>query len=54
MAYIPVGKSYWPWYAELERGEPWHITAQAKNIKSNQFSSLLEEGLASRASSLAS
>ena len=43
MAYIPVGTSYWPWYAELERAEPWHITAQAKNIKPNQFSGLVEE-----------
>jgi len=47
MAYIPVGTSYWPWYAELKRAETWGITAQAKNIKPNQFSELLEAGSAS-------
>lgn len=53
MAYIPIAiSSYWPWYAELKRAEPWRITAQAKNIKSNQFSDLVEEGSASLASSL--
>jgi hypothetical protein len=53
MVYVPVDESYWPWYAELKRAEPWRITAQAKNIKSDQFSGLVEDGSASLASSLA-
>jgi uncharacterized protein (DUF4415 family) len=49
MVYPPAGASYWPWYAELTRGEPWRISAKAKNIKPDEFSRLMEEGSASLA-----
>jgi hypothetical protein len=52
MVYVPIGASHWPWYAELERGDPWRITADARNIKPNEFSRLMEEGSASLAGSL--
>lgn len=33
----------WPWYAELERGEPWRIT-KTREIKPDDLSRLMEEG----------
>ena len=51
MAYVPAGDSYWPWFVELERGEPWRIT-EARRIKPDDLSRLMEEGSASLAGSL--
>jgi uncharacterized protein (DUF4415 family) len=49
MVYPPAGTSYWPWYAELKRGEPWRMTTRAENIKPDEFSRLIQEGSASPA-----
>ncbi len=45
MMYIPAGESYWAWYAELQRAEPWRIT-KAWEIKHEALSQLMEEELA--------
>jgi hypothetical protein len=44
MAYIPVGDSYWPWYAALETGEPWRIT-ETWDIKREDLAGLTKQGL---------
>ncbi len=43
MAYVPVGGSYWPWYAALETGEPWCVT-ETLGIKREDLASLIEQG----------
>ncbi|MGO9776567.1 MAG: hypothetical protein ACLQGT_04430 [Terracidiphilus sp.] len=43
MVYLPDGSSYWPWFVQLKRGEPWRIT-KAKGITPDHFSRLVEEG----------
>jgi len=45
MAYVPVGDSYWPWYAALETGEPWRIT-ETWDIKREDSAGLIEQGAA--------
>jgi hypothetical protein len=50
MMYIPAGESYWAWYAELQRAEPWRIT-KAWEIKHEDLSQLMEEESASFAGS---
>jgi hypothetical protein len=42
MMYIPAGDSYWAWYAELQRAEPWRIT-KAWEIKHEDLSNLMDE-----------
>jgi hypothetical protein len=43
MAYVPVGGSYWPWYAGLLAGEPWRIT-ETWDIKREDLSHLMQQG----------
>jgi len=43
MAYVPIGNSYWPWYAALETGDAWRIT-ETRDIKREDLSELVEEG----------
>jgi len=51
MVYAPAGNTYWCWFAELERGEPWRVT-EAREIKPDDLTRLMEEGSASFASTL--
>ena len=37
MMYIPAGDSYWAWYAELQRANPWRIT-KAWEVKHEDLS----------------
>jgi len=50
MVYVPAGDSYWTWFVESERGQPWRIT-EAWGIKPDDLSRLTEEGSASLAGS---
>jgi hypothetical protein len=43
MAYVPIGNSYWPWYAALETGDPWRVT-ETRDTKREDLSKLVEEG----------
>jgi len=43
MAYVPIGNSYWPWYAALETGDPWRVT-ETRDTKREDLSKLAEEG----------
>jgi hypothetical protein len=45
MVYVPVGDSYWPWYAALKMGEPWRVT-ETWDIKREDLSGLMEQGSA--------
>jgi hypothetical protein len=51
MVYVPVVTSYWIWFVELERAQPWRIT-EARGIKPEDLSRLTEEGSTSLAGSL--
>jgi hypothetical protein len=42
MAYLPIGNSYWAWYAALETGDSWHITKTC-GIKPEDLSKLIEQ-----------
>jgi hypothetical protein len=51
MVYLLVGDAYWAWFVELERKEPWRIT-EAREIKPDDFTRLMEEGTGSLTGSL--
>jgi hypothetical protein len=46
LVYLPDCNSYWAWFVELERGEPWRIT-EARGISPDAFSLLMKKGSAS-------
>jgi len=42
MVYLPTNGSYWPWYAELERGETWRI-CKTEGISTVELAHWMEE-----------
>jgi hypothetical protein len=56
MVYVPVGASHWPWYVELQREEPWHVSDAWRvrpewNIRPDEFADLMKKGSVSLAGS---
>ena len=40
MSYLSLDSAYWPWFVELEQGDPWRVT-EIRGIKADDFSSLI-------------
>jgi hypothetical protein len=42
MAYLPLDSTYWPWFVDLEKSDPWRIT-EIRGIKAGDFTRLVEQ-----------